>query len=209
MWSIDESLARLRTHRLDIVLIHDPEEHYREAVDVVFPLLAHLRSRGVIRAIGVGMMQWPLLADFARDTEVDCFLHAGRYTLLEQGALGFLDLCQSKGIAVFLGAVYATGILATGARPGARYDYDVAPPEIMERVRRIEEVCERHAIPLTAAALQFPLAHPAVASLVVGMQTPGEADANLAALTAPIPPAFWADLRAAGLLEDGAPTPGD
>jgi D-threo-aldose 1-dehydrogenase len=209
MWSIEESLARLRTHRLDIVLIHDPEDHYREAVEVVFPLLAGLRSKGVVGAIGVGMMQWPMLADFARDIDADCFLHAGRYTLLEQGALGLLNQCQSKGITVFLGAVYATGILATGARPGARYDYEAAPPEIMDRVRRIEEVCASHAVSLTAAALQFPLAHPAVASLVVGMQTPDEVDTNLASLSAPIPPAFWSDLREAGLLDEGAPVPGE
>jgi D-threo-aldose 1-dehydrogenase len=207
MWSIEESLARLRTHRLDIVLIHDPEGHYREAVDVVFPLLAGLRSQGVVRAIGVGMMEWPLLMDFARDTDVDCLLHAGRYTLLEQGALGLLNLCQGKGIAVFLGAVFATGILATGARPGARYFYREAPPEIMERARRIEAVCAAHGVPLTAAALQFPLSHPAVASLVVGMQTPDEVDANLASLSRPIPPAFWNDLRSAGLLDDGALIP--
>jgi D-threo-aldose 1-dehydrogenase len=206
--SLADSLERLRLDRIDIALMHDPEQHYREALDVVYPVLAELRREGALRAIGVGIMnQWRTLMDFARDGDFDCFLLAGRYHLLEQDALPFLDMCHERGIAVLLGAVYATGILATGAVPGARYEYREAPPAIMKRVRRIEAICAAHGVPLNAAALQFPLAHPAVTSLVVGMQRPAEVDANLAALAHPIPPALWADLRAAGLLDERAPVP--
>ncbi len=207
--SLAGSLQRLGLDRVDIALMHDPEQHYREALDVVYPVLAELRREGALRAIGVGMMnQWRTLMNFARDADFDCFLLAGRYHLLEQDALPFLDLCHERGIAVLLGAVYATGILATGAVPGARYEYREAPPPILERVRRIEVICAAHDVPLSAAALQFPLAHPAVTSLVVGMQRPTEVDANLAALARPIPAALWTDLRTAGLLDERAPVPG-
>ncbi|OQA42479.1 MAG: Pyridoxal 4-dehydrogenase [Chloroflexi bacterium ADurb.Bin325] len=208
--SLEGSLERLRLDRIDIALIHDPETHYREALDIVYPVLAELRDQGALRAIGVGMMnRWRTLMAFARNADFDCLLLAGRYHLLEQEALPFLELCQQRGIAVLLGAVYATGILATGAIPGARYEYREASPEILERVRRIEAICAEHGVPLSAAALQFPLGHPAVTSLVVGMQQPAEVDANLTALAHPIPAALWADLRAAGLLDANAPAPGD
>ncbi len=133
---------------------------------------------------------------------------AGCYTLLEQTALeSFLPLCQQRGIGVFLGGVFNSGILATGAGPGATYNYDTAPPRILERVRRIAAVCERHGTPLATAALQFPLAHPAVTALVVGAQAPAEVEVNLNAVGAAIPADLWAELRHEGLLHEAAPTP--
>ena len=147
-------------------------------------------------------------AEFARQVEFDCFLLAGRYSLLEQGPVHeFLPLCERKEISVFLGGVFNSGILATGAVRGARYQYAEAPPEIMDKTRKIEVVCARHKITLKSAALQFPLAHPAVKSLVVGMVTPQEIDENLAELSAPIPADFWGELRALGLIDPAAPVP--
>ncbi|HEX2910872.1 MAG TPA: aldo/keto reductase [Chloroflexia bacterium] len=206
--SIAESLERLKCERIDLLLIHDPDAHYREALDQAFPVLADLRSQGVIGAIGAGMNQWQMLVDFARSADFDCFLLAGRYTLLEQGALDkFLPFCQVKGIKVFLGGVYNSGILATGAREGAKYNYQAASPEVLERVRRLEAVCARYGVPLSVAALQFPLAHPAVTSLIVGAASPAEVTGNLAALQRPIPAGLWEDLRAEGLLPEEAPVP--
>ena len=206
--SIEESLERLQLPRIDILHIHDPDNHPREALDVVFPVLADLRSQGVIRAVGAGMNQAEMLAHFARNADFDCFLLAGRYTLLEQGALDeLLPLCQEKGIALFLGGVLNSGILATGAVAGAKYNYADAPPEILERVRRIEVVCSRHRVPLRVAALQFPLAHPAVSSMVVGAISPQEVEQNLQALDIAVPMDVWEELRAEGLLHEEAPVP--
>lgn len=208
--SIGDSLQRLGVDFVEIAHIHDADadEHFRMALDEAYPVLADLKAQGVIRAIGAGMNQWQREAEFARNADFDCFLLAGRYTLLEQEPIHeYLPLCLEKQISVFLGGVFNTGILATGSIPEARYQYRPAPPEIMEKTRRIEAVCAQHGVALKAAALQFPLAHPAIRSLVVGMITAGEVDQNLAALRAPIPAAFWADLRSAGLIESAAPTP--
>src|SRR5258706_3974915 len=131
--SIEGSLKRLGLSYLDIAHAHDPDGHLREALDVVFPTLCALRDQGVVRAVGSGMNQWPMLVEFAQHADVDCFLLAGRYTLLEQTSLPLLKLCQDKGIVLFLGGVYNTGILATGAVPGARFQYDTAPAAIMEK----------------------------------------------------------------------------
>ncbi len=216
MRSIEASLARLRIDRLDIVHIHEPVGYNAEmsstfrrtALDVVFPVLSELREEGMIGAIGAGLNGWELLADFARAADFDCFLLAGRYTLLEQGALDvFLPLCQAEGISVFLGGVYNSGILATGARPGAQYNYDEAPPEIKDRVGRIEAVCRAHGVPLNVAALQFPLAHPAVTSVVVGATSSAEVAANLQSLETAVPSILWRDLKAEGLIHEAAPLP--
>lgn len=214
--SIEASLARLQLERLDIVHIHEPititaktrQAFRRAALEEVFPVLAELRDAGVIGAVGAGLNEWELLADFARQADFDCFLLAGRYTLLEQGALDqFLPLCQAKNISVLLGGVYNSGILATGARPGAQYNYADAPPEIMARVKRIEAICRSHGVPLNVAALQFPAAHPAVTSLIIGAVSAAEVAANLQSLAWPVPAALWRDLQAAGLLHQAAPTP--
>ena len=206
--SVEESLKRLRLDYLDTCLIHDADTHFRVALEEAYPALVELKSQGIIRGVGAGMNQWEMEAEFTRQADFDCFLLAGRYSLLEQGPVHeFLPLCERKEISVFLGGVFNSGILATGAVRGARYQYAEAPPEIMDKTRKIEVVCARHKITLKSAALQFPLAHPAVKSLVVGMVTPQEIDENLAALEAPIPPEFWEEIRALGLIDPAAPVP--
>ncbi|MSP13778.1 MAG: aldo/keto reductase [Chloroflexi bacterium] len=205
--SIEDSLKRLRLDRIDILHIHDPDNHYRQALDEAYPTLADLRSQGVIKAVGSGMNQWQMLADFARNADFNCFLLAGRYSLLEQTSLDMLKLCQEKGIGIFLGGVYNSGILARGPRPGAQYNYQDPPPAILERVKRIEAVCNLHGVPLNVAAIQFARVHPAVTSIVIGAESAAEVAANIQALSFPIPSQLWVDLRAAGLLEEKAPAP--
>ncbi|MCB9150034.1 MAG: aldo/keto reductase [Caldilineaceae bacterium] len=208
--SVEDSLRRLNVDYVEIAHIHDadPEINLRIALDEAYPVLADFKAQGVIRAIGAGMNYWEPEAEMARNADFDCFLLAGRYTLLEQDPIHeYLPLCLEKEISVFLGGVFNTGILATGSIPAARYQYRPAPPPIMEKTRRIEAVCARYDVALKAAALQFPLAHPAVRSLVVGMISAGEMDQNLAALHAPIPADFWAELRARALIDPAAPTP--
>jgi len=215
--SIEDSLQRLDTDRVDIALIHDVnrkwqgerlEARYREAMAGAFRALADLRAAGVIRAIGVGVNDWEILMRFAADGDFDCFMLAGRYTLLDHSALErFLPDCQRRGIAVLLAAPFNSGILATGATPGATFFYVEADPEIVERTRRLEAVCARHRVALAAAALQFPLAHPAIASVVTGMRHAADVDANVEHCRRPIAPDFWRELKAAGLIAAEAPTP--
>lgn len=206
--SLEASLQRLNLAQVDILHLHDADDegHFKTAMDEAFPALAELRAQGVIKAIGAGMNQWQKPAEFLRHADFNCFLLAGRYTLLEQGGLDFLNTCQSKNVRVFLGGVYNSGILATGPRPGAKYNYTDAPTHILERTGKIEAICQRHHVPLKAAAIQFALAHPAV-SAVIGAVTPDEVAENLRMWQTPIPPAVWADLRAAGLLDEAAPLP--
>jgi D-threo-aldose 1-dehydrogenase len=215
--SIEQSLHRLGTSHLDIVLIHDVdvwthgaaavEAVYRQAVEGAYRALHDLRAQGAVRAIGVGLNEADMCARFAADTDIDCVLLAGRYTLLEQGAAGFLDLAQARGIGVMLGGVFNSGILATGSAGAGAYNYKPPPPAILERVQRFEVVCAAHGASLPHAALAFAAAHPAVASLVLGAVTPAEVARNLAAIAAPVPPALWPALRAAGLIAQGVPTP--
>ncbi len=206
--SLEGSLQRLGTDRVDMLLIHDPDHHQDEALAEAFPTLDELRRQGVVRAIGAGMNQWEALQRFAHEAEFDCFLLAGRYTLLEQGALGFLDHCHAAGIGIFLGGVFNSGILATGVAPGVRHNYRPPSPEVAAAVTALEATCARHGVALNAAALQFAQAHPAVTTLVVGVVSAAEIDANLTALYAPIPAALWAELAAAGLIDPHAPRPG-
>ena len=191
---------------MEIVHIHDLDDHLREALDHAFPALLELKEQGVIGAIGSGVNTWQPLVHLARHAPFDCFLLAGRYTLLEQEPLAELfPLCAEKGIRIILGGVFNTGILAAGARSGAHYQYGAPPQEIIEKTLRIEAVCERHGVPLKAAALQFAIAHPVVEALAVGMKKPSEVDENVAAFHTPIPPAFWQELRALELIDPSAP----
>jgi D-threo-aldose 1-dehydrogenase len=205
--SLEGSLQRLRTERVDILHIHDPDNHQQQALEQAFPTLDELRRQGVVKAIGAGMNQWEALAHFAHFADFDCFLLAGRYTLLEQNANDFLLRCRAKGIGILLGGVFNSGILATGAAPGAYHNYRPAAEAIIARTQAIEAICERHGVRLPVAALQFARAHPGVSSLVVGAASPQEITANLAALTTPIPAAFWAELRAEQLIDLAAPVP--
>jgi D-threo-aldose 1-dehydrogenase len=206
---LEESLVRLGLDFVDILLIHDADRNYREALDVVYPELESLRSEGVIKAIGAGMNQWQMLADFARNGDFDVFMLAHRYTLLEQTSIDFLNLCYQKGISIHLAGVFHSGILATGAVQNAKFIYRDAPDDVCNRVSAIQNVASRYEVPLSAVALQFSWSHPAVTSLVVGMVTPEEVYDNLGAFNFPIPPELWSDLRSEGLISDVAPLPGD
>jgi D-threo-aldose 1-dehydrogenase len=205
--SIEESLQRLGLDRVDIALIHDPDEHWAEAIDGAYPELARMRDEGTIRAIGVGMNHSVMLARFAREGDFDVFLLAGRYTLLDQEALWeLLPLCVEHDIAVLVGGVMNSGVLAD-PRPGSRFDYRPATDDVVERARRLGEVCARHDVPLRAAAIQFPLAHPAVRSLIAGVRRIDHLDEYPELMRRPIPADLWAELRAEGLIPPEAPVP--
>jgi D-threo-aldose 1-dehydrogenase len=205
--SIEESLTRLGTDRLDIALVHDPDDYVDEALATALPTLIELRDQKVVTAIGAGMNQTAALERFARESDPDMFLLAGRYTLLEQTALqSFLPLCAQRGIAVVAGGVFNSGLLAdVGA--GARYDYDPAPADLIARTQRLAEVCQRFRVPLKAAALRFPIAHPCVAAVLTGVRSRAELDENVRLFDLPIPRELWRELKAEGLLADDAPTP--
>ncbi|MGE3917248.1 MAG: aldo/keto reductase [Hyphomicrobiaceae bacterium] len=219
MRSHEQSLHRLGLPAVDLVLIHDadawthgPEEgpkRYKEAMEGAYRALAKLRSEGVIKGIGLGLNDPVYMARYLRDGDFDCILMAGRYSLLEQPALAeVLPLCQQRNIGVMLGGVFNSGILATGPVAGARYNYTPAPPEILDKVQRIERVCAAHGVPLATAAMHFPLGHPAVSSLALGAVKPDEVRLNVAAMTTRVPAALWADLKAERLLDTAAPVPG-
>lgn len=198
--SLDASLTRLGVDRVDIVHIHDPDVHMYEAITEAFPALTELRTQGIIRAIGVGINNWKLLAEFIQETELDCALLAGRYTLLESAGPReeLFPLCLEQGVQIIAGGVLNSGILATGNVPDARYNYRIAPPEIRERADLLTAICTRFGVPLAAAALQFPRRHPAVASMVIGARAPAEIDELQHNLTVPIPNDCWAALMSAG-----------
>jgi len=217
--SLEHSLQRLGTNSIDIALIHDVnrrwqgdlvEQRYAEAMEGAYRALHDLRAAGAIKAIGVGVNDWSILQRLAADGDFDCFMLAGRYTLLDHSALDtFMPDCARRGISVLMAAPFNSGILATGARPGATFFYSEAEPEIIARTQRIEAVCARHRVALAAAALQFPLAHPVVASVVTGMRSVREVDANLASCRSAIPAAFWQEMKHEGLIAAHAPTPSD
>jgi D-threo-aldose 1-dehydrogenase len=218
MRSVEQSLLRLGTDRLDLLLIHDVdvwthgraaiEQRFREAMEGAYVALDRLRGEGVVKGIGIGVNEADMCVRFARAGRFDTMLLAGRYSLLEQPALAeFLPLALEQGVGVMLGGVFNSGILATGAVSGAKYNYRDASPEILERVSRIERVCAAHNTPLPTAALHFALGHPAVASLVLGGVTPQEVERNVAALSSEVPAALWRDLKAAHLLDETAPVP--
>jgi D-threo-aldose 1-dehydrogenase len=210
MRSLDESRKRLRLDRIDVVHLHDPDEYYAEAMDGAYRALYDLRRGGVIGALGVGMNQAKMLANFARDGEFDCFLLAGRYTLIDHTGLSdLLPLCERKRISIIIGGPFNSGILATGAKPGATFNYVEAPPPLLKKVADIEAICARHAVPLKAAALQFPLAHPAVSAVIPGARSAAEVAENFHLLSYPIPAEFWAEMRLSRMLPEEAPVPGD
>ncbi|MEV7228064.1 aldo/keto reductase [Polymorphospora sp. NPDC051019] len=207
MRSYAESLDRLGLDRIDIAHTHDPDQHFTEAVAGAYPALAELRERGAVGAVGAGMNQAPMLADLVRATDLDCVLLAGRYTLLDQSGLAeLLPLCHERGVAVLAAGVYNSGLLAD-PRPGAPYDYAPAPPDLVDRALALRDVCRRHRVPLRAAAIRFPLGHPAVTSVVVGARSPDEVADAVAMFGWEIPGAFWVDLKRTGLLPADVPTP--
>lgn len=209
--SLEGSMARLGMDHFDIVHIHDPVKPYRQVLDETFPVLADLRAQGVIGAIGAGLVWHTIVPEFAQHADFDCIMMAEHYNLLAhtQEALDGMALCKARGIAMIIAGVYATGILATGAVAGATYFYRPASDEILDRVRRMEAICQSYDVPLRSVALQFPMAHPAVVADVVGAVKPEEVAQTLEGLDTPIPAALWADLRTAGLISTEVPLPVD
>jgi D-threo-aldose 1-dehydrogenase len=219
--SFRESLERLQTTYLDICLVHDPDQsaaiiledpqadvHVAQVMRDTWPALAELRDQGVVRAIGVGMNQWPMLRDFVETGKFDCILLAGRYTLLDQSSLDqLLPACERHNVSVIIGGPYNSGILATGAVPGAMYNYSPASDEILDRVRQLQSVCQEFQVEMRAAALQFPLAHRAVAAVIPGARSVGEVRENVRLMSLPIPPEFWTAVRDRNLIRPEAPVP--
>ena len=220
MRSLEQSCLRLGISRMDILLVHDIDfwtiqdrdlldQRFRTLMDSGYRALDELRSAGVIGAIGCGLNEADMCLRFAQAGNFDCMLLAGRYTLLEQGALDeFLPYAEAHNVSVIIGGPYNSGILAGDVPDHATHDYKAAPRHLIEKARRIAAVCQRHQVPLAAAALQFPLAHPAVASLIPGALSAREVHQNLGHLHQPIPAALWQELRAEGLLAPTAPIPG-
>ncbi|GIH79131.1 aldo/keto reductase [Planobispora longispora] len=195
--SLEESLERLGLDRIDVVYLHDPDEHEAEVYASAYPALAALRDEGVVGAIGVGMNQTAMPARFVRRLDLDVVLCAGRYTLLDRSAeQDLLPACLERGVSVVVGGVYNSGLLAD-PRPGARYDYAPVPEPLLARALRLGEVCAEYGVPLRAAALRFPLRHPAVASVLVGCRSPEEVDDNADLFGRPVPEALWDDPRLA------------
>ncbi|MGN6583094.1 MAG: aldo/keto reductase, partial [Rhizobiaceae bacterium] len=219
MRSLEDSLERLGVDRVDIIFAHDLDfsNHItKEAVDARFEELMEggyramvkLRDEGVVKAIGAGVNEWEICQRLAEAGDFDIFLLAGRYTLLEQESLkSFLPLCERRGIGIVLGGAYNSGILASGPKEGAFYNYEPAPQHILDRVARIEALCERHSVKLVQAALRFPLVHPAIVSVIPGATSPGQVALNMETLSVTIPPALWRDLKEAGLMRPEAPVP--
>jgi D-threo-aldose 1-dehydrogenase len=217
MRSIDQSFQRLGLNRIDILLIHDVdvwtfgeayERRFQEAMAGAYRAIESLRSQGVIKAIGIGVNEIEPCIRFAEAGDFDCLMLAGRYTLLEPGALDeLLPLVERKGISILIAGPYNSGILATGAVPGAKYNYREAPPEIIKKVALIEAVCRRYEVPIAACALQFPLGHPSISAVVPGAVTPDEIHRNVALMSTKIPADVWSELKHEGLLRSDAPVP--
>ncbi|MGW6024203.1 aldo/keto reductase [Streptomyces sp. NPDC055099] len=207
--SLEASLTRLGTDRVDIVYLHDPDDHAEQAFREGYPALERLRSEGVVGAIGAGMNQTEMLTRFIRDTDVDAVLCAGRYTLLDQSALTeLLPAAHEHGKAVVIGGVFNSGLLAD-PRPGATYDYTTAPQVLVDRARRLRTIAERHGTTLRAAALAFPLAHPAVTTVLVGARSPHEVRDAARQFASDVPDDFWKEARAEELLPAHVPVPGE
>ncbi|MDX8037514.1 aldo/keto reductase [Lentzea sp. BCCO 10_0856] len=207
--SLESSLERLGTDRVEIVYIHDPDDHWASAVGEAYPALEELRSQGVVGAIGVGMNQWEMPERFVRETDIDVVMLAGRYTLLEQPSLAsFLPLCVERGVSVVACGVFNSGLLSKPVvAADAKYNYDDAPAELVARARAIAEVCGRHGVTLPEAAIQFALGHPAVVSVVIGSRTAEQMTANASYFAAEIPADLWNELKALNLVDPEVPTP--
>jgi D-threo-aldose 1-dehydrogenase len=221
MAAFEASLARLGRQRVDVLLAHDlgrmthgdaHSAQLKAFLEGGYRAMVELRKAGLVGAIGLGVNEWQVCLEAAAHADFDVFLLAGRYTLLEQSALdSFLPTCAAKGVSVIVGGPFNSGILVEDATAGSplHYNYEPAPKEIVERVVRLRAVCRDHDVALPAAALRFPLAHPAVISVIPGLASATQVRQALGWLDAPIPPAFWRDLRQAGLLHADAPVPED
>jgi D-threo-aldose 1-dehydrogenase len=207
--TLEASLGRLGLDHVDVVYLHDPDDHAEQAFHEGYPALERLRSEGVVRAIGAGMNQTAMLTRFVRDTDVDVVLCAGRHTLLDQSALAdLLPAALERGTSVVVGGAFNSGLLAD-PKPGATYDYAPAPAGLLQRALRMKEAAERHGTTLRAAALAFCAAHPAVASVLVGARSAAEVHDCADRFAARVPAALWRELRATGLLPPDAPVPAE
>ena len=196
MRSVEESLERLGLDRIDVLHIHDPDDHYEEALSGAYRALDRLRTEGTIGAVGAGMNQSEMLARFARAADFDCFLLAGRYTLLDRsGAMELLPLCVERGVAIIAGGVFNSGILAN-PRPGGTFNYQAAPPGVIARAQELAAICDRHGVELKAAALHFPLRHPAVPAVLTGCRSVAEVEENVRLFATDIPEDLWRELDA-------------
>lgn len=206
--SLESSMRRLGTDRIDVVFVHDPDDHYEEALRGALPALAELRAQGVIGGFGAGMNQWEMLAAFVEHADPDVLMLAGRYSLLDQSGLALLDTCAARNVSVVAAGVFNSGILARDRPPAdAHYNYAQADPGLIERANQIADVCERHGRTLPQVAVQFPLAHPAVATVCLGAKSPEQMARNAALFETPVPGDLWRDLVKAGLLGDDVPVP--
>jgi D-threo-aldose 1-dehydrogenase len=205
--SLEASLDRLGLDRVDVALLHDPDDHAEQALREAYPALERLRDEGVVGAIGIGMNQCALPVRFLRETDIDVVLLAGRYTLLEQEGLAeLLPEAAARARSVIIGGVFNSGLL-TDPRPEATYDYAPVPRPVLDRALRLKTVAERHGVPLRAAALRFPFGHRAVASVLTGARCAEEVRDTVRQLGHSVPDAVWDALRAEGLLAPGAPVP--
>ncbi len=218
MRSFEDLLQRLGLEHIDILFIHDADVfthgaelqkvYFKQAMDGCYRALIRLRDEGAITAVGAGVNNWEVMLDFMKQGDFDTLLVAGRYTLLEQDSLDeLLPLCERRNTAIVIGGGFNGGILATGAVPGAKWNYAPAPAHITEKVRRIEAICAKFKVPLPAAALQFLLAHPAVASHVPGTRDVAQMEQNIALVSHPIPADFWQELKRQKLIRQDAPVP--
>ena len=200
--SLEESLERLNLDYIDIALIHDPDDHYHQALNESFPTLADLKSQGIIKAIGCGMNQWQMLLDFANNADFDCFLLAGRYTLLDHSAMhSFMPKCLEKNISLILGGPYNSGILASDFKSESTYFYEPSPTKVTEKARLIKNVCDKYEVPLKAASLQFGLNHPSVVSTIPGPSNPNELKENLKMVNIAINNDLWKELKDKKLID--------
>lgn len=207
--SIEDSLRRIGTDRLDVVFVHDPDDHFEEAVATAFPTLIELREQGVIGAIGSGMNQTAMLTRFVREVDIDVIMLAGRYSLIDPDGLDdVLPACLENEVQVVAVGIFNSGLLSQ-PRPatGATFNYEPAAASLLDKANKLADVCESHGTTLPAAALAFPLTHPAVAGIAVGCRTPDEVHTNAALARSEVPTALWSDLKSAGLLREDAPTP--
>jgi D-threo-aldose 1-dehydrogenase len=218
--SLNNSLQRLGIERVDVAYVHDCSAMthggrapavLRQVIEQALPELQRMRREGLVLRIGVAVSDWRVCVDILREADLDCLLVAGRYTLLDQSALAeLLPLCTARGVRVAIGGAFNSGILATGVKHAAqplRFNYETAPAEWVARAAALEELCERFAVPLRAAALQFPLAHPAVEVVLAGVKSVAHWRDAVAKMQHAIPAAFWDALRGARLIPESAPTP--
>jgi D-threo-aldose 1-dehydrogenase len=205
--SVEESAGRVGVSQFDCLLMHDPDDHLAQASSESYWALSDLRAEGMVSAIGAGMNGSAPLAELVRDCDLDIVLLAGRYTLLDQSSMAdLLPLCQERGVSVVVGGVFNSGVLIDPS-PGAHFNYLPADQKILEKARSIQRICDSYDVPLAAAAIQFPLAHPRVCTVLIGARSIDELEADLSLFDVEIPPQLWSDLKRADLLGADVPTP--